>query len=137
MSVEPYIFFEGRAEEALEFYKSALDAEVEMMMRYSEAPDEEARRNAPADGDKIMHMSFRVAGTTILGSDGYAKGNPEFKGFGLALSTADEKQADAFFSALSQGGTAVMPMQKTFFSPRFGMVTDKFGVRWMIMVPRS
>lgn len=134
MSVEPYVFFEGRAEEALEFYKSALDAEVVMMMRYSDAPDEEARRNAPADAHKVMHMSFRVAGSTIMGSDGYAKGNPELKGFGLALAARDENEADRFFAALSEGGDVVMPMATTFFSPRFGMTKDKFGVLWMIMV---
>lgn len=134
MSVEPYLFFEGRAEEALEFYQSALGAEVLMKMRYADAPDEEARRNAPADADKIMHMSFRVAGSTIMGSDGYARGNPEFKGFGLALAAGDETQADAFFTALSDGGEVVMPMARTFFSPRFGMVRDKFGIQWMVMV---
>lgn len=137
MIVQPYIFFEGRAEEALEFYKSALGAEVIMMMRYSEAPDEEARRSAPAGPDKVMHMAFRVGETMVLGSDGYARGQPEFKGFGLALSTRSEAEAESAFAALSDGGSVATPMAKTFFSPRFGMVTDRFGVLWMVMVDAS
>lgn len=135
MIVQSYIFFEGRAEEALEFYKRALGAEVVALMRYSDAPDEEARRAAPAGAeDKVMHMAFRVGETLVLGSDGFAKGQPEFKGFGLALSTPEAAEADRIFAALSDGGSVSMPMAETFFSPRFGMVCDKFGVLWMVMV---
>ncbi len=138
MIVQPYIFFEGRAEEALEFYKSALGAEVVSVMRFSEVPDEEARRSAPPGSDnKIMHMAFRVGETMVLGSDGYVRGQPDFKGFGLALSTRDAPEAESVFSALSDGGSVSMPLAETFFSPRFGMVNDRFGVLWMVMVDAS
>jgi PhnB protein len=136
--VQPYLFFDGKCEEALEFYKSALGAKVDMMMRFKESPDPvPAGQCAPNSEDKIMHAAFRVGETLIMASDGMAAGKPEFKGFSLSVNAADEKQADKLFNALGKGGKVTMPMGKTFFSPRFGMVTDKFGVGWMVIVPQK
>jgi PhnB protein len=136
--VQPYLFFDGKCEEALEFYKSALGAKVDMMMRFKESPDPvPAGQCAPNSEDKIMHAAFRVGETLIMASDGMAGGKPEFKGFSLSVNAADEKQADRLFNALGKGGKVTMPMSKTFFSPRFGMVTDKFGVGWMVIVPQA
>ena len=134
--VQAYLFFDGRCEEALEFYKSALNAKVDMMMRFKDSPDPvPAGQCGPNSDDKIMHSAFRVGDTLVMASDGMAGGKPEFKGFSLSVSAADEKEADRLFGALGKGGQVVMPMGKTFFSPRFGMVTDKFGVGWMVIVP--
>jgi PhnB protein len=136
--VQAYLFFDGRCEEALEFYKSALGAKVDMMMRFKESPDPvPAGQCAPNSDDKIMHSAFRIGDTLVMASDGMAGGKPEFKGFSLSVSAADEKEADKYFNALGKGGQVVMPLGKTFFSPRFGMVTDKFGVGWMVLVPGS
>jgi PhnB protein len=137
MQVQPYLFFDGRCEEALNFYKKALGAKVEMMMRFKENPD--SKNNAmcmPGSDEKIMHACFKVGDTAVMGSDGYAKGNPEFKGFSLSLTAKDEAEADKLFNALADGGQVQMPLGKTFFSPKFGMVADKFGVGWMILVER-
>ena len=136
--VQPYLFFDGRCEEALQFYRTALGAEVNMLMRFKESPDPvPAGQCAPNSADKIMHAAFRVGETLIMASDGMAGGKPEFKGFSLSVNAADEKQADKLFNALGKGGKVTMPMAKTFFSPRFGMVTDKFGVGWMVIVPQA
>jgi PhnB protein len=136
--VQPYLFFDGKCEEALEFYKGALGARVDMMMRFRESPDPvPAGQCAPNSEDKIMHAAFRVGETLIMASDGMAGGKPEFKGFSLSVNAADAKQADQLFDALGKGGKVTMPMSRTFFSPRFGMVTDKFGVGWMVIVPQA
>jgi PhnB protein len=136
--VQPYLFFDGKCEEALEFYKSALGAKVDMMMRFKESPDPvPAGQCAPNSEDKIMHSAFRVGETLIMASDGMAGGKPEFKGFSLSVNAPNEKEADRLFTALGKGGKVTMPMSKTFFSPRFGMVTDKFGVGWMVIVPQK
>jgi PhnB protein len=138
MKVEPYLFFDGRCEEAIEFYKKALDAEVVMMMRFKESPEKPSPDHAaPGSDDKIMHASLRIGDTEVMASDGYAKGKPEFKGVSLSLSAANEAEADRLFNALCEGGQVQMPIGKTFFSPRFGMVADKFGVSWMIVVPQQ
>ena len=134
MQVQPYLFFDGRCEEALDFYKGALGAKVEMMMRFKENPDPQMGSCAPGSDDKIMHACFRVGDTAVMASDGHAKGNPEFKGFSLSITAKDVGEADKMFGALGQGGQVQVPLTKTFFSPRFGMVADKFGVGWMIMV---
>ena len=134
--VQPYLFFDGRCEEAIEFYKSALGATVDMLMRFKESPDPvPAGMCAPNPDDKVMHSAFRVGDTLIMASDGMAGGKPEFKGFSLSVNAADEADADRLFAALGKGGQVQMPLGKTFFSPRFGMVTDKFGVGWMVIVP--
>jgi PhnB protein len=133
MQVEPYLFFEGRCDEALEFYRTALGAEVKMLMRFKEAPDPGMR--LPGLEDKVMHASLRIGDTTVLASDGRCQGPPNFQGFALTLSAADEAEAERLFAALTDGGTVMMPLTQTFYSPSFGMVTDRFGVLWMIIVP--
>ena len=134
--VQPYLFFDGRCEEAIEFYKNALGAKVDMLMRFKESPDPvPPGMCGPNSGDKVMHSAFRVGDTLIMASDGMAGGKPEFKGFSLSVNAADEAEADRLFAALGKGGQVQMPLGKTFFSPRFGMVADKFGVGWMVIVP--
>jgi PhnB protein len=136
MQVQPYLFFDGRCEEALEFYKKTLGAKVEMMMRFKENPDKDKNPNCmPADDNKIMHASFKVGDTMVMGSDGMAAGGkPEFKGFSLTVSAKDEAEAEKTFAALSDGGKVEMPLTKTFFSSKFGMLSDKFGIGWMVIV---
>lgn len=134
MLIQPYMFFDGRCEEALDFYRRRLNAEVTMLLRYKESPDPPQPGMVPAGcGDKIMHSSFRVGDTTVMASDGRCQGQPVFQGFSLALSVADETQADRLFAALADGGQVQMPLGRTFFSPRFGMVADRFGVSWMVI----
>ncbi|MBI1245561.1 MAG: VOC family protein [Alphaproteobacteria bacterium] len=130
MPPTPYLFFDGRCEEAAEFYKKAIDAEIGLLMRFKDAPDPKP----PGDPNKVMHAALRVAGGEIMMSDGYAKGNPEFKGFSLSLTAKDEADATRMFDALAEGGSVTMPLGPTFFSPCFGMLTDRFGVGWMIIV---
>ena len=133
--VQPYLFFDGRCEEAIEFYKKALGAKVDMLMRFKESPDPvPAGMCGPNSDDKVMHSAFRIGETLIMASDGMAGGKPDFKGFSLSVSAADEAEADRLFGALGKGGSVTMPMGKTFFSPRFGMVADRFGVGWMVIV---
>jgi PhnB protein len=132
MDVQPYLFFDGRCEEALEFYKKTLGAKVEMLMRFNEAPDQSMI--SPGSADKVMHASVRVGDAVVLASDGRCLGNPNFQGFALTISAKTEAEADKLFAALGDGGQVTMPMAKTFFSPRFGMLADKFGVGWMILV---
>jgi PhnB protein len=132
MQIQPYLFFEGRCEEAVEFYRSSLGAEVTSLMRYKESP--QPSTCPPGAGDKVMHMSFCVGETTVLASDGRCSGQPGFQGFSLTLTTPNEAEAERMFAALADGGQVMMPMAKTFFSSRFGMVTDRFGVLWMIYV---
>lgn len=133
MQVQPYLFFDGRCEEAIEFYRQALGAEVIMLMRFKESPDPGAC--APGSGEKVMHASFRVGASTLLASDGRCEGRPSFQGFSLSLTVPEEVTAERLFNALANGGGQVqMPLTKTFFSPRFGMVADRFGVSWMIYV---
>ena len=134
MQTQIYLFFDGRTDEALDFYKKTLGIEVEMLMRFKDAPPEARQGCAPGSEDKVMHSCFRVGDQRMMASDGYAKGNPEFKGFSLSLSTKDEADAEKVFAALAQGGQVQQPLIKTFFSPKFGMVQDKFGLGWMVMV---
>jgi PhnB protein len=132
MQVQPYLFYEGRCEEALAFYRGALGAEVTMLMRFKESPD--PGMVAPGTGDKVMHASFRIGETTVLASDGRCQGSASFQGFALSLTVPNEAEAERLFGALGDGGQVQMPMTKTFFSPRFGMVADRFGVSWMVYV---
>lgn len=132
--IQPYLFFGGRCEEALEFYKAALGAEVTLMMRFREAPDPTPPGMTPAGWeDKIMHAEFRVGATLVMASDGCEQAS-DFAGFSLSLSVATEAAADTAFAALANGGKIGMPLGKTFWSPRFGMLTDRFGVNWMVNV---
>ena len=136
MIVQPYLFFDGRAEEAIEFYRSALGAEVEMLMRYKESPEPPSPGMVPAGSEnKIMHASFRIGDTHVMASDGNCAGKPNFQGFSLSLTVPDEAAAQKAFAALGKGGKVQMPLAKTFFSPSFGMVADRFGVSWMVFVP--
>ena len=132
MQVQPYLFFDGRCEEALEFYKRALGAEVQMLMRFKDNPEPQA--NPTGAGDKIMHTSFRIGDSTVMGSDGRCQGQPSFQGFALSLTASDDAEAERLFAALEDGGQVQVPLAKTFFSSRFGMVADRFGVPWMIVV---
>jgi len=135
MLVQPYLFFDGRCEEAIEFYRKKLGAEVTAMMRFSEAPEPHPPGMIPPGAEgKIMHSAFRIGDTTVMGSDGNCKGAPSFQGFSLTISVKNEPEAERLFAALGDGGQVQMPMAKTFFSPRFGMVADRFGVSWMVIV---
>ena len=138
MIVQPYLNFNGRCEEAIEFYRKALGAEVGMMMRFKESPEPpQPGMVPPGNENKILHTSFRVGDSTIMASDGRCQGKSEFQGISLSLTVAREADADRFFNALAQGGTVQMPLAKTFFSPRFGMVADRFGVSWMVIVVQA
>ena len=132
MQVQPYLFFEGRCEEAVEFYRKALGAEVTMLMRFKDSPD--PAMVTPGSEHKVMHLAFRVGETTVLASDGRCGGRPSFEGFALSLTVADDAEAKRFFTPLAEGGQVQMPLTKTFFASSFGMVTDRFGVSWMIYV---
>lgn len=132
MQIEPYLFFEGCCEEALEFYKKTLGAEVTFLMRFKECPEPESCQ--PGTEEKVMHANVRIGESNIMVSDGRCGGTPGFQGFALSFSPPNEAEAATVFGALSEGGQVVMPLEKTFWSPFFGMVTDRFGVLWMINV---
>jgi len=133
MKVQPYLFFEGRCEEAIEFYRGALGAEVTELMRSKDSP--EPSMCLPGGGDKIIHASLRIGDLAVMASDGRCRGNPAFQGFSLALTVPDRATADRLVSSLAaDGGQVQMPLGETFFSPGFGMVADRFGVSWMIVV---
>jgi PhnB protein len=132
MQVQPYLDFNGRCDEALEFYKKAIDAKIGMLMRWKDAPDKSMVTSGSED--KVMHAQFSVGDTTVMASDGRNGGQPNFSGIMLSIQVDNEAKADKLFQGLSEGGKITMPMGKTFFSPRFGMVADKFGVGWMINV---
>jgi PhnB protein len=137
MHVQPYLFFNGRCEEAIEFYKQTLGAKVEMLMRFSESPE---KSNMPVqpNPNAVMHSCFKIGDTAIMASDGCSDGTAaEFKGFSLSLSAKDEADARRLFAALSEGGQVHQPLVKTFFSPAFGMVQDKFGMGWMVIVEQA
>ena len=132
MQIQPYLFFDGRCEEAIAFYRRTLGAEVQMLMRFKDSPDR--TMSPPADGEKVMHASIRIGDATVLASDGRCTGQPSFQGFSLSLTVPNESEAERLYGALADGGKEQMPLAKTFFSPRFGMVADRFGVSWMIYV---
>jgi PhnB protein len=135
MKLQPYLFFDGRCDEALDFYHRALGAEVITLMRFKESPDP---GSAPAgSADKVMHASLRIGDTTVMASDGRCLGQPNFQGFALSLTAADDAEGERLFAALAAGGQVQMPMTKTFFASRFGMVADRFGVSWMILAAPS
>jgi PhnB protein len=133
--VQPYLFFEGRCEEALEFYKKAIGAEITMLMRYKDNPEPpQASKAPPGSENKVMHANFRVGETAVMASDGMCQGRPSFQGFSLTLTANDEAEAKRLFGALAEGGEVRMPLARTFFSPSFGMLADRFGVGWMVLV---
>lgn len=132
VQVQPYLFFEGRCDEALDFYRRALGAEVTMLMRFKDSP--EPAMCADVNPEKVMHAEFRVGGTTIMASDGRNQGQPRFEGFALSIAAPTEDEAERLFARITEGGQVHMPLAKTFFSPRFGMAADRFGVTWMVLV---
>ncbi len=135
MRVEPYLFFNGRCEEAVEFYKKALGAEVTMLMRFKDSPEPpQPGMVPPGSENKVMHVSLRIGDATVMASDGRCTGQAQFQGFSLSLTVANEAEAERMFAALGDGGQVQMPLTKTFWSPRFGMVADRFGVSWMVIV---
>jgi PhnB protein len=135
MQVEPYIFFNGRCEEAIEFYKKAFGAEVAILMRFKDSPEPHTPGMMPPGSEnKIMHVSLRIGDTTVMASDGRCTGETSFQGFALSLNPANESEASRVFAALADGGQVQMPLAKTFWSPCFGMVSDRFGVMWMVSV---
>lgn len=134
--IQPYLFFEGRTEEALQFYSKVLGAKVDMLMRFKDAPEAPPPGAcAPGSADKVMHASFHIGDAEVMASDGMCSGKPSFQGFSLSVSARDEADAKRMFTQLSEGGQVQMPLGKTFFSPSFGMVADRFGVSWMVVVP--
>jgi len=135
MQVQPYLFFEGRTEEAIEFYRSSVGAEVDMLMRFNESPEPPKPGMVPPGSDnKIMHAALRIGDTIVMASDGSCTGKPNFQGFSLSITVPDEAAAERTFSALAKGGQVHVPLAKTFFSPSFGMLADRFGVSWMVLV---
>lgn len=132
--IEPYLFFGGRCEEALEFYRTAVGAEIQMMMRFKESPSPMPPGSIPPGfEEKVMHASFRIGGSRLMASDGNEAG-AKFGGFSLSIAVPSEAEADRVFAALSEGGKVGMPLSQTFWSPKFGMLTDRFGVDWMVSV---
>ncbi len=135
MLIQPYLSFNGRCEEAIEFYSRALGAEILRLMRYKDSPQPCAPGMVPPGGEnKVMHASFRIGETTVMASDGRGEGQAAYQGFVLSLMLPTEAEAEPRFASLADGGQVQMPLTKTFFSPSFGMVTDRFGVPWMICV---
>jgi PhnB protein len=136
MQIQPYLFFDGRCEEALEFYRKALGAKVEMLMRHKESPEPPPPGMLPPGSEnKVMHAALRIGDTMVMASDGHCGGRPSFQGFSLSVTARDEAEAKRFFNALSEGGQVQMPLGPAFFSPAFGMTADRFGVSWMVVAP--
>jgi PhnB protein len=131
MQIEPYLFFEGRTEEALQFYQQKLGAKVEAVIRYKENP--EPKYNPPNSDEKVMHALFVIGDSKVMASDGNCSGKPSFQGFSLTFNARDEADAKRRFSALAEGGQVNLPLSETFFARSFGMVADRFGVNWMVM----
>jgi len=131
MTIQPYLFFDGRCEEAIDFYRRTIDARVTQLMRFKDVPN--ACSPGTQQENKIMHASLQVRGATILASDGECQGKANFDGFGLSLQAPNDSEAERLFGALSDGGAVRMPMTKTFFASKFGMVKDRFGVTWMVL----
>lgn len=135
MKVQPYVFFDGKCDEALQFYQRALGAKVTALMRFGEAPDQSQIK--PESRNKVMHAAFQVGHTEILASDGYCLGAPAFQGFALTIHAADSAEALKLFTGIAEGGKIQMPLEKTFFAAKFGIAVDKFGVNWMVMAEKA
>lgn len=135
MQIQPYLFFDGRCEEAIAFYRDALGAEVKMLMRFKDNPDSAQPTSAPPGSEnKVMHAAIRIGDSIVLTSDSHCAGKPTFQGFSLSLTAPSTAEAERLFNSLAKGGEVRMPLAKTFFSPSFGMVADRFGVGWMVYV---
>lgn len=137
MHVQAYLFFDGRCEEALDFYRTAIGAKDVNIMRYKDSPEQHPGMTPPGAESKVMHSSFRVGDTLVMASDGHCKSQPRFEGFSLVINADSISEAERVFGALSNQGNADMPLTKTFFSPAFGMLHDKFGVSWMVIVEQK
>jgi len=133
LTVQPYLFFNGRCEEALNFYRESIGADVQIVMRFSDSPEPPPGMK-PGQENKVMHATCRVGATTFMASDGTCDGEPKFEGFCLSITVPNEAEADRLFNSLSQGGRVEMPLMQTFWSPKFGMVEDRFSVGWMVSV---
>src|SRR5262245_57046560 len=137
MQVQPYLFLDGRCDEAIEFYRKTIGAEVQMLMRFKDAPQPHPPGMIPPGGENtVMHSSLRVGDTTFMASDGKCMGKPTFQGFSLSLTVANDAEAERKFAALSEGGQVQMPLAKTFFASSFGMLADRFGVGWMVIAAK-
>ncbi len=135
MQVQPYLNFDGRCEDAVNFYQKALDAKVDMLVRMKEAPPSPGpSRVPPGSENKIMHVTLRIGDSIVMGSDCECAGQVKFQGFSLSLALKNAASATKYFNALSDGGKIEMPLSKTFFAEHFGIVTDRFGVNWMVIV---
>ena len=132
MQVQPYVFFDGRCAEAIELYRRVLGAEVTMFMQFKESPDQAMVQ--PGTENKVMHAALRIGDTEIFASDGRCLGRPTFQGFSLSITAQSRAEAERIFDGLSEGGAVQMPLTKTFFAETFGMVADRFGVAWMVIV---
>jgi PhnB protein len=132
-AVQPYVFFGGRCEEALNFYRETIGAEIIAMMRFSDSPEPHPHMQ-PGNENKVMHASFRIGETTLMASDGMCEGNPNFNGFSLAITVPDDSEAERVFNALAQGGKITTPLTETFWTSKFGMFEDRFGLGWMVSV---
>jgi PhnB protein len=138
MPIQPYLFFEGRCEEAVEFYRRAVGAQVQMLMRYRDSPEPPPPGMvAPGSENKVMHVSMSIGDGVVMASDGGCSGQAGFQGFSLSLALPDAAAAERAFNALADGGQVTMPLGKTFWSPCFGMLTDRFGVGWMVGVEQQ
>lgn len=146
MNVQPYLSFEGRAEEALDFYAKAVGAQIGLKMRFKEAPPmdpSETPGNGCADmgsapvnsAEKIMHSEFKIGDSLIMATDGMCSGKANFAGVSLTIQTKDDAEAKQVFDALGAGGQVMQPLIKTFFATSFGMLADKFGVNWLVIAP--
>jgi PhnB protein len=134
MKIQPYLQFQGRCDEAIEFYRSALGAEVEVIMRWKDCPEPQPGMIPPGAEKRVMHAAFRVGETTVLASDGLTQGQPTFQGFSLALTVPTDADAKRRFELLAERGQVQQPLMPTFFTSSFGIVTDRFGVSWMVVV---
>ena len=137
MHIQPYLYFDGRCDEAIDFYREALGAEVLMLMRFRDAPAGAECGGAAPPPDKVMHACLQIGDSQVLCSDGFATGHPEFKGVSLSLNAADDAQARQLFDALAENGQVQMPLSESFFASSFGMVTDRLGVEWIIVVANA
>ena len=136
MQLQPYLFFDGRCDEAIDFYKRAVGAEVVMLMRFKDTPASAPQMHPPEMAERVMHARLRIGDATVFVSDGRCGGKPKFDGFSLAITAPTSADADRIFAALGEGGQVIMPIGKTFFSPRFGMLADRFGVPWQVIAEK-
>jgi PhnB protein len=132
-AVQPYLFFGGRCEEAIEFYRKALGAEVVRLARFKDAPEPQPGLPECFE-EKVMHATLKIGDTMMMASDGRCEGEASFEGFSLSVTVPDEAEAERVFAALSEGGLVTMPLEKTFWAPKYGMLQDQFGIGWMVSV---